>query len=66
MVTHAFTQSHIHAFYILHFCCKDTSFIFVTRWLHMVADLSLSNQLFNTYTLILYEQMSLLSFVFKS
>ena len=32
------------------FCCKDTGFIFVTRCLHMVADLSLSKQLFKIYT----------------
>ena len=37
-------------FNIIIFCCKDTSFIFVTRWLHMVADLSLSNRLFKIYT----------------
>ena len=37
-------------FNIIIFCCKDTSFIFVTHWLHMVADLSLSNQLLKIYT----------------
>lgn len=36
-------------FNIIIFCCKDTSFIFVTRWLHVVADLSLSKQLFKIY-----------------
>lgn len=51
-------------FNIIIFCCKDTSFIFVTRWLHVVADLSLSNRLFKIYTLTHLLYLFLISYIF--
>ena len=44
----------IHTFYIPHYWCKDTVFILVTRCLHMVVDLSLSNRLFKIYSFTHY------------
>ncbi len=38
--------------------------VLVTRWLHMVADLSLSNQLFKIYTFITHAVLSFLLYIF--